>query len=268
MRRGVRQYPRAATGWPRPWARWRSTYRHRASRWKRKRNVITCPSRFRLPVSFGGCAAASRGARRSESRRSGLALTPSRPRPSRRRRPWFGLKDSRRLVTSVRALEAHGRLRAAQAAAAKGRRYLGSAEGEYLQVHFKPPWSRAPDLDMARRGVPCLPRAFTQKRPRRFQVLPGGSAEDRAKAVAAAKRAAVSTDRVDFTSYADFQVAIARCDDAAGASAVLRWQAHLLEWGMRCIVTRVFTPVVLLAYQWQLSRIAGGARRNAHGILL
>ena len=37
----------------------------------------------------------------------------------------------------------------------------------------------------------------------------------------------------------------------------LRWQAHLLEWGMRCIVTRVFTLVVLLAYQWQLSRIAG-----------
>ncbi|CAK0809420.1 unnamed protein product, partial [Prorocentrum cordatum] len=34
--------------------------------------------------------------------------------------------------------------------------------------------------------------------------------------------------------------------------------AHLLEWGMRCIITQVFTPAVPLAYQWQLSRTAGG----------
>ena len=94
---------------------------------------------------------------------SGWALTPSRPRPSRRRRPWFVLRNSQRLVLAERAPEAHGRLRAAQAAAAKGRRYLGSAEGEDLQVHFKPPWNRAPGLDMSRRGVPCLSRALAHE---------------------------------------------------------------------------------------------------------
>ena len=35
---------------------------------------------------------------------------------------------------------------------------------------------------------------------------------------------------------------------------------------MRCIITQVFAPVVLLAYQWQLSRIAGehGGTRTAY----
>ncbi|CAK0794613.1 unnamed protein product, partial [Prorocentrum cordatum] len=73
---------------------------------------------------------------------------------------------------------------AAQAAAANGRRYLGSAECEDLQLNFMPPWSRVPDLGM---------------------VLPRGSAESRAKEVAAAKRAAMATTGVDFASYADFQ---------------------------------------------------------------
>lgn len=40
--------------------------------------------------------------------------------------------------------------RLARAAAVKGRLYVGSAEGEDLQAHFRPSWCRAPDLDMAR----------------------------------------------------------------------------------------------------------------------
>ncbi len=63
-------------------------------------------------------------------------------------------------------------------------------------------------------------------------------------ACARRRRAANAADRVDFVSYADFQ-------------------AHLLEWGMRCILTKAFEPVVLMGYQWQLCRIAaehGGCR--------
>ena len=40
----------------------------------------------------------------------------------------------------------------------------------------------------------------------------------------------------------------------------------MLEWGLRCIITKVFEPVVLLGYQWQLSRIAAehGGTRTAY----
>ena len=44
--------------------------------------------------------------------------------------------------------------RLAKTAASKGRLYLGSAEGEDLQAHFKPPWCRSPELDMVGRRAP------------------------------------------------------------------------------------------------------------------
>ena len=37
---------------------------------------------------------------------------------------------------------------ASKAAQAQGRQYVGSAEGEDLQVNFRPPWTRTPKLDV------------------------------------------------------------------------------------------------------------------------
>lgn len=82
----------------------------------------------------------------------------------------------------------------------------------------------------------------------------------------------MATTGVDFASYADFQDAKgpARPRGARAGSGLLRiavrGKAHLLEWGMRCIITKVFAPDVFLAYQWQLSRVAGehGGTRTAY----
>ena len=94
-----------------------------------------------------------------------------------------------------------------QAAAARNRLWLGSAEGEDLQVNNKPPWCRRPDLDMVERRiragvVPCG-RGLLRALP--WQVLAGGAMEDRARDAMAARKAAAVTEKLDFVSYADFQ---------------------------------------------------------------
>ena len=104
---------------------------------------------------------------------------------------------------------------------------------------------------------------------RQRQVLSGGSLDDRLKDVAAAKKAVAGVDRVDFVSYADFQVGGPGRQRGVGcvaAPVVVRAKAHLLEWGLRCMITRAFDPVVFLGYQWQLARIAAehGGTRTAY----
>ena len=104
---------------------------------------------------------------------------------------------------------------------------------------------------------------------RQRQVLSGGSLDDRLKDVAAAKKAVAGVDRVDFVSYADFQVGGPGRQRGVGCVAApvgVRAEAHLLEWGLRCMITRAFDPVVFLGYQWQLARIAAehGGTRTAY----
>jgi hypothetical protein len=99
----------------------------------------------------------------------------------------------------------------------KGRLWVGSAEGEDLQISFPPRWAKAPVLN-------TLP--------------PGeGSFEDKMKTVWDANRARSMAERIDFRSFANFQ-------------------AHVMSWGYKMILTKVFSPVDLLSYMHVLVNVA------------
>ena len=112
---------------------------------------------------------------------------------------------------------------ASKAASDKGRKYIGLTDGEDLQANFRPSWSRTPQLDV---------------------VVGEGSFENRLKDAVQARKVRSEKDRVDFPSFANFQ-------------------GHLLDWGVKMIITKVLTPVELVAYQLVLVRVAeehGGVR--------
>ena len=56
---------------------------------------------------------------------------------------------------------------------------------------------------------------------------------------------------------------------AARAPARAPWrEAHVMEWGLRCILSKVFDPVVLLGYMYQLARVSeehGGVKARPRG---
>ena len=112
---------------------------------------------------------------------------------------------------------------ASKAAQAQGRQYVGSAEGEDLQVNFRPSWTRTPKLDV---------------------LVGNGSLEDKIRDALDARKQRSQQDRVDYLSYANFQ-------------------GHVLDWGVKMIITKVMDPAHLIGYQLVLTRVAeecGGAR--------
>ena len=112
---------------------------------------------------------------------------------------------------------------ASKAAHAQGRQYVGSAEGEDLQVNFRPSWTRTPKLDV---------------------LVGDGSLEEKIRGALDARKQRSQQDRVDYLSYANFQ-------------------GHVLDWGVKMVVTKVLDPVHLIGYQLVLTRVAeecGGAR--------
>ena len=112
---------------------------------------------------------------------------------------------------------------ASEAAHAQGRQYVGSAEGEDLQVNFGPSWTRTPTIDV---------------------LVGDGSLEEKIRGALDARKQRSQQDRVDYLSYANFQ-------------------GHVLDWGVKMVVTKVLDPVHLIGYQLILSRVAeefGGAR--------
>ena len=112
---------------------------------------------------------------------------------------------------------------ASKAALAQGRLYIGSSEGEDLQVNFRPAWSRTPKLDV---------------------VVGDGSFEDKVRNALDARKVRTMQEKVDFMGYANFQ-------------------GHILDWGVKMIVTRAMTAEMLIAYQMVLARVAeefGGVR--------
>lgn len=111
----------------------------------------------------------------------------------------------------------------AKVARNEGRKWIGSAEGEDLQVNFRPSWTRTPSLD-----------AFAG----------GGSIDEKARDAQAAKKQRALHEKVDFLSFANFT-------------------GHLLDWGLKMIVTKTLSPVDIISYQLVLCRIAeeyGGVR--------
>ena len=104
-----------------------------------------------------------------------------------------------------------------------GRQYIGSAEGEDLQHNFRPSWSRTPNIDA---------------------IVGSGSFEDKVRGALEARKERTLQEKVDYPSYANFQ-------------------GHVLDWGIKMILTKVFEHVHLLAYQVTLARVAeehGGTR--------
>ena len=112
---------------------------------------------------------------------------------------------------------------ASMAAHAQGRQYVGSAEGEDLQVNFRPSWTRTPKIDV---------------------LVGDGSLEEKIRGALDARKQRSQQDKIDYLSYANFQ-------------------GHVLDWGVKMVVTKVLDPVHLIGYQLVLTRVAeefGGAR--------
>ena len=98
----------------------------------------------------------------------------------------------------------------------EGRKWIGSAEGEDLQVNFRPSWTRTPDFD-----------AFAGS----------GSIDEKARESVASRKLRALHERVDFPSFANFM-------------------GHLLDWGLKMIVTKALTPIDVLSYQLTLCRVS------------
>ena len=112
---------------------------------------------------------------------------------------------------------------AGKIAASKGRRWVGSADGECLQTHHRPEWSRTPVV----------------------QVAPSkGSLEDKLKAVLDEKKARENELKLDYMGFATFM-------------------GHVFQWGIKCVLMEACTQTDLLAYLFNLCHITeehGGVR--------
>ncbi|CAK0823085.1 unnamed protein product [Prorocentrum cordatum] len=121
--------------------------------------------------------------------------------------------------------------KASKVARDQGRLYIGSAEGEDLQVSFRPPWSRTPKIDV---------------------TVGDGSFEEKLRSAVEAKKTRSLEDRTTFVGFATFY-------------------GHILDWGVKMVFTKAITSTQLLAYQIVLTRVAeeyGGFRVCTHYDLL
>ena len=111
----------------------------------------------------------------------------------------------------------------AKAAKDKGRKWIGSSEGEDLLVNFRPGFSRTPKLDI---------------------LVGSGSIDEKVKDAREAKRARTMEERIGFMGFGNFL-------------------GHLHDWGVKMILTKVITPVQYMAYEMLLVRLSeerGGTR--------
>ena len=130
-----------------------------------------------------------------------------------------------------------------RAAREKNRAYIGCADGEDLQINHKPPWCGCGSVLAPVRAACTLP-ARRSRAPDLGVLVGSGPLSEKVRDTLAAKRAASSETKVDFLGFANFM-------------------SHLLEWGMKLILSGQLTPVQLLGYQFQLLRVSeehGGAR--------
>ena len=104
----------------------------------------------------------------------------------------------------------------AKVATDQNRVWIGSAEGEDIQVQFRPKWARTPKIEVASGN---------------------GSFEDKLKNLVEGKKARTVAQKTDFYSYANFQ-------------------GHVLEWGIKMITLKAFNMVDLISYQYILAGIA------------
>ncbi|CAK0880423.1 unnamed protein product [Prorocentrum cordatum] len=104
--------------------------------------------------------------------------------------------------------------KASEVARDQGRLYIGSAEGEDLQVSFRPPWSRTPKIDV---------------------TVGDGSFEEKLRSAVEAKKTRSLEDRTTFVGFATFY-------------------GHILDWGVKMVLAKAITSTQLLAYQIVLTQ--------------
>ena len=121
--------------------------------------------------------------------------------------------------------------KAAKPARDRGRLYVGSAEGEDLQVSFRPTWSRTPKIEV---------------------TVGDGTFEEKLRSAVEAKKTRSVEDKTTYLGFATFY-------------------GHVLDWGLKMVLTKALTVNQLLAYQLVLTRVAeehGGLRVCTHYDLL
>ena len=114
------------------------------------------------------------------------------------------------------------RLKSASMAAHAQGRQYVSSAEARSPSEFRPSWTRTPAIDV---------------------LVGNGSLEENIHGALDARKQRSQQDRVDYLSYANFQ-------------------GHVLDWGVKMVVTKVLDPVHLIGYQLILSRVAeefGGA---------
>ncbi|CAK0877737.1 unnamed protein product [Prorocentrum cordatum] len=112
-----------------------------------------------------------------------------------------------------------------------GRLYIGPAEGDDLQTSFRPSWSRTPKIDV---------------------TVGDGTFEEKLRSAMEAKKVRSMEDKTAYLGFATFY-------------------GHILDWGVKMVLTNVITAAQLLAYQMVLTRVAeeyGGFRVCTHYDLL
>ena len=106
----------------------------------------------------------------------------------------------------------------------KGRMWIGSTEGEDLQEHHRPNWSRTPIVEAVLSSDAPL--------------------EDRVKQALDVKRKRTWEEKISYPGYATFV-------------------GHLLEWGVKVVMMKVCTMTDLVSYLFNVTRVAeehGGVR--------
>jgi hypothetical protein len=115
----------------------------------------------------------------------------------------------------------------AKTATRQSRPWIGSSEGEDLMMHFRPPWSRTPDLNILPAG---------ERNDWRAQLR--GAMDDR--------RNRSTYDKINFVSWATFQ-------------------SHILVWGVEMVTLKAFELIDLTSYQFVLCNISeehGGGKTS------
>ena len=111
----------------------------------------------------------------------------------------------------------------AKSARDKKRTYIGSSDGEDLQMHFRPSFSRLPPID---------------------PVIGEGSLEERMRGALDFRKSRAEIQRIAYPSFANFM-------------------GHILQWGFTMILTEVMQPTELVGYINMLVQISeehGGIR--------
>ena len=127
------------------------------------------------------------------------------------------------LLPTEEALLRMENLPSAKIAKDKGRKWVGSSEGEDLLANFRPGFSKTPKLDV---------------------LVGNGSIGDKVTEAREAKRARTMEERIGFMGFANFL-------------------GHLHDWGTKMVLSKVITPVQYWAYEMQLVRLCeerGGTR--------